>query len=603
MNRFLIQHGWVGLVFAFVASVAFTGCTSKKAAPPENVLRRYEIAKIKGLDPAHTNDLYSGKQVAHAYESLLQYHYLKRPYELEPNLAAEMPKVSADRKTITIKVKQGVLFHDDPCFKKTNGKGRELVAQDFVYSFMRLADPKELSEGWWILDGRVVGLNEWREKSKKAGKTNYDEKIEGLQALDRYTLQIRLKQPSAQFLYYLAMGFTSAVPREAVEMYGKDFLRNPVGTGPFIYDREKSNLNSKLIWHRNPTYRKVLYPSEGEPSDKKNGLLADAGKTIPFVDRVEVTIFIESQPMWLNFLSGKLDYAGIPKDNYAQAISPGKGVTDELAEKGIRLSKTPSLDVTHTSFNMEHPVLGKNKYLRQAMSTALNGEVVIELFFNHRAIAAQGPIPPGLGGYDPKFKNPYRQYSVEKAKELLKKAGFPGGKGLPAFRYATLASSTSRQLAEFFVKSMSQIGIKIKVDTYTWPEFQRMLRNKKGEIYGYAWNADYPDAENFLQLFYGKNVSPGSNDANYVNPEFDRLYEKALALDPVQQREERHQLYRQMEEIVVEDVPWIMGVHRLSYVLTHSWLHNLKPHDFESVTSKYYRVDAQKRSEMSQKLK
>jgi len=542
--------------------------------------------KIKGLDPAHADDLYSGTEVGRVYEGLLQYHYLKRPYVLIPNLAESMPEISADGKTLTFKLKKGVLFQDDASFKETGGKGRELTAEDFIYSFKRLADPKVASSGWWVFDEKIAGLNEWRDAASKAGTTDYAKPVEGLKAMDRYTLQLKLTKRSAQFLYSLAMSFTCAVPHEAVEHYGKEFLNHPVGTGPFRL--EEYNPASKLVWVKNPTYRKELYPSEGEPSDKENGNLVDAGKPLPFSDKLVVQVFVEQQPQWLTFLSGKLDASSIPKDNFAQAITSGKELTPELKEKGIRLIIAPGLDITHDTFNMVDPLFGKNKFLRQAISLAINEEPIIELFYNGRAIPAQGPIPPGIEGYDPEFKNPYRQFNLAKAKELLAKAGFPDGKGLAPIEFATVASSTSRQMTEYFEKSLSAIGVKVKVNSYSWPEFQAAVRNKRAQMWGQAWSADYPDAENFLALFYGKNVSPGPNDSNYQNPEFDRLYEKALTL---QDTPARTAIYKQMVKMLVEDAPWIFGVHRLGYGLVQPWLKNYKQHDFDHSKAKYYRVD------------
>ncbi len=575
------------LAFAALLSVAtFSACTKKGGNDPANTLHLATPEKIKGMDPVFADDLYAGTEVHRVYESLYQYHYLKRPYVLIPNLAEAMPEISSDGKTYTLKLKKGVLFQDDICFKASNGKGREMTAEDVVYSYKRLADPKLASSGWWIFDGKLVGLNEWRDAQGKAATTDYSVPIEGLKAVDRYTVQLKLIQRSSQIGYALAMAFTAVVPREAVEAYGKEFLNHPVGTGPFRID--EYNPTSKLVYVKNPTYRQELYPSEGAPGDKEAGLLADAGKVLPLSDKVIVSIIVEDQPRWLNFMAGKLDRAAIPKDNFDQAVDKAQNLKPELAQKGIILFKDPSLDVTHESFNMADPLIGKNKLLRQALSLAYNPAPAIDLFYNGRAIVAQGPIPPGLAGYDEAMRNPYKQFSIEKAKELLAKAGFPGGKGLPPIEYATTSSSTSRQMNEYLQKQFESIGVTLKMNTYSWPEFQAAIKNKKGQMWGFAWGADYPDAENFLQLFYSKNGSPGPNDANYSNPEFDRLYEKSLTL---QDAPERTAIYKQMVKLVVEDCPWIFGVHRLSYSLGNKWLKNYKYHEFENSAFKYLRVD------------
>lgn len=576
---------WV--LVSSVSLTLLTGCTSKTKTEPPNTIHVAQTSEIKGLDPLYTSDLASGTEASRVYEGLLQFHYLKRPYTLIPNLAESMPDVSADGKTLTFKIKKGVLFQDNPCFKATQGKGRELVADDFVYTFKRIADPKLAGGGFWLFEGKIAGIDAWHGEAAKAPTTDYTKEIEGIKAIDRYTLQIKLVQRSAQFLFSLAMPLTFVVPHEGVEHYGKEFINHAVGTGPFRL--ESFSGASRIVWVKNPTYRLETYPSEGEHGDKEKGLLDDAGKPLPLADRVVVQIFKESQPKWLTFLSGKLDLADIPKDNFAQAIAPsGKELTPELKAKGIRLMIDPELDITHFSFNMKDPLVGKNKYLRQALSVAYDEGPFIEKFYNGRAVAAQGPIPPGLSGYDPNYKNPYRQFDLNKAKELLAKAGYPEGKGLPPLEYATLTDSTTRQGTEYAEMAFGKIGVKLKVNGYSWPEFQSAVKNHKGQLWSFAWLADYPDAENFLQLFYSKNASPGPNDSSYSNPEFDRLYEKSLTLV---EGPERTALYKKMSIIVVEDCPWIFGAHRLGYSLAYSWLKNVKPHDFDHARIKYYRID------------
>jgi ABC-type transport system substrate-binding protein len=553
---------------------------------PANTIHYPVGAKIKGLDPIYCDDTYSGMEVTRAYETLFQYHYLKRPYQIIPLLAEAMPEISKDRKTYTIHLKKGVLFQDDASFKATGGKGREMTAEDVIYSYKRLADAKLVSTGWWTLDGKIVGLNDWRDTQNKNQKTDYSAPVEGLKALGPYTLQIKLIKPSAQFLFNLAQPFTSVVPHEAVDMYGAQLINHAVGTGPFHL--REYNPNAKIVWERNPTYRRELYPSEGMPGDKEKGLLDDAGKPLPLVDRVVDEIFEESQPLWLNFMAGKLEFSGIPKDNYLQAFDAKKNLRPELVQKGIQVIHEPQMEVTHLSFNMADPVVGKNKYLRQAMSLVYDEAAYIETFYNGRAIPAQGPIPPNLAGYDPDFKNPYREVNLQKAKELLAKAGYPNGEGLDPLEYVSVSDSTSRQSNEFEQQEFAQLGIKLKINTASWPEFTAAVKNKKGQLWSFSWLADYPDAENFLALFYGPNSSPGANDANYSNPEYDRLYEQALNLTD---SPERTALYKKMVKIVVEDCPWIFGVHRITYYLYHPWLKNFAYNDLDLGKVKYFRVD------------
>jgi ABC-type transport system substrate-binding protein len=273
---------FLGVALIVSALFVTSGCTSKKQEPA-NTIHFPVPAKVKGLDPIFADDLYGGDEAGKAYEGLLQYNYLKRPYQLEGALAESMPEISADGKTYTFKLKKGVLFQDDPCFKDTQGKGRELTVDDVIYSWKRVADPKLSSPGWWIFDGKIVGFNQWQADASKAGTTDYAKPVEGLKKIDNYTLQVTLTQKNYQFLYGVAMTFAYVVPHEAVETYGATFINHAVGTGPFRL--VSFNGSSKVVWDRNPTYRKEVYPSEGEPGDKEAGLLEDAGQPLPRADR------------------------------------------------------------------------------------------------------------------------------------------------------------------------------------------------------------------------------------------------------------------------------------------------------------------------------
>jgi oligopeptide transport system substrate-binding protein len=570
----------------------FTGCT-RKGREAENTLNVVVSQNIKGLDPILTSDVFANIVVSNIFEGLLHYNYLKRPLALEPMLAAELPKVSEDGLTHTFKLRPGIKFQDHEAFP--NGKGREVTAEDFIYSWRRLADPANQSDGFWVFDGKIAGLNEWRDKVAK-GEANYTTPIEGLQAPDKQTIVIKLTKPYFQLHYVLAMSYTAVVPKEVVDKYGKEFINHPVGTGPFKF--ESWTRNSQVVLVRNPDWNLHAYPSEGEAKDTEAGLLADAGKKIPFVDKVVIQEIVEDQPRWLNFMKGNLDYVQIPKDNFDGAVQNDK-VSAELAAKGIKLWITPEPDVTYTAFNMLDPVVGKNENLRKAISLALDTPTLIQKFYNGRGIVAHSPIPPDVDAYDPSFKNPYKEYNVTKAKEFLAKAGFPEGKNAPAIEYSTVNSSTARQMAEYFKQNMEKIGLKVNIVSTSWPQFTTKIREKKAQVWGIAWLGDYPDAENFLQLLYGQNVSPGPNGSNYKNKEFDVLYVKASHLPP---GPERAKLYQQMRDIVVKDMPWVPGAHRLSYTSYHGWLKNFKYHGIIYDYFKYLRVDTKARSEMKAKL-
>jgi len=567
---------------------------SKEKTFDEREVNLISPEKISGFDPINASDRYSGNETGKVYEGLFEFHPLKRPYELMPNLAEALPVVSADGLTYLFKIRKGVLFHDSPAFK--DGVGRELKASDIVYSIKRLADPKLNAKGWWLLDDRLVGLNEWRTKHSTTDKTNYEEEIEGLRKIDEYTVQMKLKKPYPQFLYALAMPYTFIVAREAVEHFGKEFLNYPVGTGAFVLP--KFEQTSMITYVRNPKFRDKFYPSEGEEGDDKLGLLADAGKKIPLVDKINVHIVVESQPKWLSFMKAKDDLLEVKDVNIQQTINSKKELKDEHKEKGIRLIMKPMLDVTYYAFNHEEPIF-KNRKLRQAMNLAFDRATYNRLFHENTAFEAHGPVPPGLGGQTKEFKNPYIKYDLEQAKKLLAEAGFPGGKGLPTIVVQTRSDTISRQQIEFFEKCMEKIGINIDAGTNTWPELVNKVSKKQHQMYTMAWGAAYLDAENFLGLLYCPNQSPGSNGANYCNPEFDAIYKQATTM---QESPERTTLYEKLNEMVALDAPWILGFHRTDIYLAQAWLKNFKHMEFNHSQFQYLNVDLEVKKQLSKKF-
>ncbi len=578
------------VALTLVTASILSGCAKKQDAS-ERVLNIVSPAEIKGFDPIMSDDLYSGREIGKIYEGLLAYHWLKVPYELVPNLAEAMPEISKDGITYTFKIKKGVVFQDDAAFP--NGKGRELEASDFVYSIKRLADSKNQANGWWILDGKLKGLNEWREKNANLPATNYDEEVEGLKALDKYTLQFQLAKPFPQFLYALAMGFTAVVPKEVVAKYGKEFINHPVGTGPYVLP--KFDQGKRITYTKNPTFREKLYPSDASPEYKH--LLADAGKKLPLVDKIVVHVMVESQPGWLKFNKGELDFYSIPKDNFASAIKDNK-LSADLEAKGIILSITPLLDLTYTGFNFDNKLF-QNVKLRRAMALAFDENKSNELFYNNTSFSAQGAIPPGIAGNNKDYKNPYKGPNLDAAKKMLAEAGYPEGKGLPEITYDIPDSTTSRQSGEFFQKQMEQIGIKIKISASPWPEFQAKLKKRSGQMFGLAWGADYPDGENFLQLFYGPNSSPGSNSTNYNNPAFNKEFETAVMM---QDSPARTALYEKLNKFLAEEVAVIFNMHRQSYTLQQGWLRNYHSSDLNHDSYQYLNIDTAKKEELLKKF-
>jgi oligopeptide transport system substrate-binding protein len=572
--------------FFFVCFLFLLGACTKRLDPKDNTFYSYVREEVRSLDPIIGADTVSHQVSAQIYEGLFHFHYLKRPIELEPLLAESFPEISKDGKTYTFKIRKNVHFQDSKIFK--DGKGRELHAQDFIYSWKRLADPRNKSENFWVFQDRVVGFDEWRDKVSKK-EADYDTPIEGFRTPDDHTLVIELKKPYPQLLYVLAMGTAFVVPHEAIEFYGKEFTNHAVGTGPFILDNWVRG--SRITLSKNPNYREVLYPKEGEASDLAAGYLADAGKSLPLLDKVVIYEISQEQPRWLMFLKGDLDFINVSKDYVSEMMSDGK-LNKRFSDKGISIDTPMNVDVTYVCFNNENPFL-KNKKLRQALSLAYDNRISFEKFYAKMAVIAHGPIPPTVAGYRKDLKSPYNKFDLQRAKKLLAEAGYPEGKGLPEFNYEMASShATARQMGEFFKQQMALLGVRVRLSSNTWPQFSEKVKKKKADIFDMAWNGDYPDAENFLQLFYSKNASPGSNAANFKNKAFDELYESAIALPlgPARTR-----LYEKMEDIIVEEVPWIFGVHRIGLFGKHPWLHNFKSDKMIVDSVKYYQIDGAER--------
>ena len=551
-------------------------------------------SQVRHMDPIQISDVTSAAVAGNIFDTLYQYHYLKTG-ELIPSLAAEMPQTNEDRTVYTIKLRDDVYFHDDPAFP--NGEGRKLVAGDIVYSWKRLADVNNAAGNWSFLDGRIKGLDEFREYTKDAGdEVDYSRTVEGLQAVDDHTLRIELTEASPQFRYVLAHLPTAAVPREAVEHYGEEFINHPVGTGAYMLKEWRRG--SKITLVKNPDYRDERYPSEGPQEAKEAGLLADAGKKLPFIDRIEISIIEEGQPYWLTFMDGKIDSASIPKDSFDQAISGGvqnAELSPQMKEKGVSLHTIRDPSTFWLGFNMEDPVVGENLPLRRAMSLAIDREDYIDLLRNGRGEPAHGFFPPAFEVYNEDLESPYTQHDPEKAKELLKKAREVHGGELPTLElYVPGTDPTMRQHGTFLRRAWENIGLKVSTQHMDWPTFQRTVDNKSAQIFMMGWLADFPDPENFLFLYYGPNEAPGPNNTNYKNEEFDKLYKKAKSMPA---GPERIELARRMEQMIVNDVPNVFLYHPIGFALRYDWLKNYKLPVWATGTYKYQKVDMDLRRE------
>jgi oligopeptide transport system substrate-binding protein len=587
-------------IWLLITALLWTAQSGRALLPDSGEMRYFgSTSRIRGFDPVTSADVPSALAIYKVYEGLYEYEYLERPYRARPQLAEAMPEVSPDGLTYTFRLKKGIKFIDDPCFP--DGKGREVTAGDFVYSWKRVADVRTKSNCYWIFEGRVVGIEEFHRKSME-GEVDYSGPVEGIQALDRYTLQVKLLKPYPQLIWILTMSYTFVVPREAVEYYGEEFLNHPVGTGSYVVSEWKYR-NYRIIYRRNPTYHGDFYPTHGEPGDREKGLLDDAGKPVPLIDEVTQYVVSDNSTEWLMFLEGRLAAAGISRDNFSAVITPQRDLTSELKAKGIRLETAPELWTEYIGFNMEDPVVGlskdpktdaKHRKLRQALAHTIDSEQWIE-FYNRRLRPATSVVPPGIAGHD-EAAPPRYPFDSKRARQLLAEAGYPDGIDPKTGRRLTLtielrnaSEPEERQSFDLLASFIRAIGVELRPSYNNWPEFLKKMERKQQQMFRLGWVADYPDAENYLQLFTTKSISPGPNHTNYSNPAFDKLYERATTMPDSPARTE---LYKKLADMVMEDSPWILLDYPLAFGLQQNWLKNYKFHAFPYANMKFYKTDA-----------
>ncbi len=572
--------------------------------PVEKVLRyAFEIAET-GFDPAQISDVYSRIVTENIFDSLYGYDYLARPAKIRPNVAAGMPVISDDFRTYTIKIRSGIYFADDPAF---GGKKRELTAYDFVYSYKRIFDPKTKSQIYSDLDEeKLIGLNELRREAEKPGASfDYEKEVEGIRALDRYTIQFNLQETRPRFIYQLAdAGIFGAVAREVVEKYGDKIMEHPVGTGAFKLDQWTRS--SKMTFVRNPNYREEFYEAEPPADDARSQAIYKQmkGKRLPLVDRVEISVIEEIQPRWLSFLGNDQDFLMYLPAAFAYQAIPNNRVAPNLAKKHISMERVPAPDVTVTYFNMEDPLVGgytpDKVALRRAIALAYNSEEEIRLPRRNQAIPAQGPMQPSTYGYDPKFKTEMSEFSRARALALLDMFGYvdkngdgwrdrPDGTPL-VLEYATSPDAASRELNEIWKKNMDAVGIKIEFKVAKWPEQLKASRAGKLMMWGLGFSASSPDGAGALSLAYGPGKGEG-NLARFENAEFDKLYQKQQLMPD---GPERLAIMQQMVKIMVAYMPYKFSTHRIRTDMMHPWLLGYRRHPVSRAFWRYVDIDTSK---------
>ena len=648
----------------------------------KNIAYRSFSGRPKHLDPVQSYSSNEYAFIGEIYEPILQYNYLKQPYELEPLTATEIPQpvyydaqgealpssASLDQiaySLYTIHIKPGILYQPHPAFAK-DAQGdylyqhlsedqlqhiyrisdfpqtgtRELTAADYVYQIKRLAHPKLHSPIFGVMSEYIVGLAEYAKTLQAAYKqlagsadklvyldlTKYP--LAGAKQIDRYTYQIKVKGKYPQLLYWLAMPFFAPVPQEADIFYSQPGLQQrnitldwyPVGTGAYMLT--ENNPNRRIVLTRNPNFHADYYPTQGSAEDAADGLLADAGKKLPFIDEAVFSLEKEDIPYWNKFLQGYYDVSGVSSDSFDKAIAfsqQGEAeLTSELKKKQIHLLTTVEPSTMYMGFNMLDPVVGgyddKHRKLREAISIAIDYEEYIAIFNNGRGLPAYSPIPPGIFGYRTGKAgiNPYvyewknhaaQRKSIAQAKQLLAEAGYPDGTdavtGKPLLINFDTPSSGSESKAWFdwLRKQFAKVNIQLNIRDTDYNRFQDKMNKGNAQLFNWGWNADYPDPENFLFLLYGPNGKAkyqGENAANYSNPEFDRLFVKMKNMDNTPQRQA---LIDQMLAILQRDAPWVWGYHPKSFTLYHDWYKNIKPNLMAHNTLKYKRIDPRERQQ------
>ncbi|HET7793460.1 MAG TPA: ABC transporter substrate-binding protein [Rhizobacter sp.] len=560
----------IGRTLALVLALALPALLH--AAEPK--VLRYAFPKAEtGFDPAQLSDLYSRIVTGHIFEAPLTYDHLARPYELRPSTAAAMPEVSADFKTFTFRIKPGIYFADDPVFK---GRKRELVAQDYVYALKRIYDPKWKSPTHSNVEEEgILGLQELREAALKSGKPfDYDREVEGLRALDRYTLQVRLREPRPRHLYVWASpDIYGAVAREVVEAYGDNIMAHPVGTGPFkLSDWRRS---SRIVLVRNPGYRDVAYDAHPNADDAYGQALLKRfkGQRLPMIDQVEISIIEEAQPRWLAFLNGEQNFIERLPAEFVSQAAPGGKLAPNLAKRHMQLYREPASDITLTVFNMEDPMVGgytpAQVALRRAMVLADNMAREIDLGRHGQAIPAQSIMTPLSTGYRSDMRTEMSRYDPARAKALLDMYGYidrdgdgwrerPDGQPL-RLEVLTEASQDTRRLLELWKKSMDEIGVRAELKVAQWPENLKATRAGKFMMWRVGSLAATPDGQGALERAYGPSVGK-ANLARFRNDDFDRVYEQLKLLPD---GPERLKLFDEATKLLVAYVPYRLGVHRI----------------------------------------
>ena len=541
----------------------------------------FEVAET-GFDPVAISDLYSRIVTAHIFEALYCYDYLARPFKIKPCTADGMPQVSEDFRSYTVRIKPGIYFQDDPVFK---GQRRELIAQDYVYAWKRFFDPKTKAAAFATLNElKIIGMAALRDAAVKGKRPfEYDTEVEGMRALDRYTLQFKFAEPEPRFIQVMVeSSLWGAVAREVVEAYGDTIPAHPVGTGPFrLVEWRRSSL---IVLERNPTYREVLYEAEPNVDDVEGQALLKKfkGRRLPMIDRVEISIIEEVQPRWLSFLNKQADISFLVPFDFVNIAAPNGKLAPFLAKQGVQIYRTLASDVQFTFFNMEDPVVGgyseEKIALRRAIGLAYNIDQEIRLYWRGQAIPAQSSLMPNTDGYDPRYVANPSNYNLAQARSLLDTFGYvdkngdgwreqPDGSPL-ILQWATTPDQRSRQRDELRRKDMNALGVQVNFIPAKWPENLKNARAGKLMVWNLGVSAASPDGQPSLDRGSSAHFG-GQNLSRFKNARFDEIYGQIRVLP---HGPEREQLFYESKRVLAAFAPYRNQVHRIYTDLTWPWL-------------------------------
>lgn len=584
--------GGLALATAPVSAGATAAQDGPRATHPMRPAGERRVVRIpnttagpRTLDPVSQSSTYDNRAIAQVYETLMQYAYFKRPLELEPLLLAEMPEELDGGSRYRFTLRDDIYFQDDPCFP--GGRGRKLVSDDVFYSWKRLADPTYRYENWSRVNNMIAGFDDFKdeqaERVARGEPFDYDAPVEGMIRISDTQFEVLLTEANRQFLFKVATSQMAVVPREAIEHYGPNQMnRQMVGTGPFRLVEWLPG--TRIVFERNPTYREVYYPTEMSEEDRAAGYDRSIGERLPIIDRLEITYFVESTPMWLEFKAGQLDFTTVPQAGYEEAFDQRRGRLDRgWRTRGIDYQPVPLEDFVYRGFNMLDPLVGgyglEKVALRRAIAKCLDLEEINRSRYNNLPVIYDGFIPPGVDGHLPagSLSPVNRGPDFDEARRLLAEAGYTvvGGRvtDLPPIDLYTSRGTDSEQIVEMFMRNLAQVGIRINPRYVDFAQLTEALNDARAPMFSLAWGMAYPDAEYNLQLFYGPNKAPRPNNFNFENDEYDTLYRRIKTMPP---GPERTEVYRRMQEIVNDHCVFLGSQARVRQYLIHPWLKNFK---------------------------